>query len=82
MADVRTRLQEIFRDVFDDDEIVLEDAMTADDILAWDSLEHINLLIATEKEFGVTFTTAEVSTLKEPDQNVGTFLEMIQSKIS
>lgn len=74
-------MQEIFRDVFDDDEIILTDDMTANDIVGWDSLMHINLIIAVEKRFGIKFATAEISGLKAEDQNVGTFLQLLDSKV-
>ena len=48
------RLEEVFRDVFDDDGIVLYEDTTADDIDDWDSIEHITLIAAVEKEFGMT----------------------------
>jgi len=81
MAEVRERLQSVFREVFDDPELVLSDAMTAADIDGWDSLMHINLIIAVEKRFAIKFATAEISRMKEPDQNVGTFIQMIDNKI-
>ena len=49
--EVFEKLNEVFRDVFDDEEITVTDATTADDIEEWDSLEHINLLAAVEQEF-------------------------------
>jgi acyl carrier protein len=73
---IRDRLQAIFRDVFDDDSIVIRDSMTADDIEDWDSLTHINLVVATEKEFNTRFVLAEVKALK----NVGEFIAMIKQK--
>jgi acyl carrier protein len=73
---VRDRLQGIFRDVFDDDGIVLFDAMTANDIADWDSLTHISLVVASEKEFKTRFILKEVKALK----NVGEFIAMIRQK--
>jgi acyl carrier protein len=73
---VRERLQGIFRDVFDDDSIVIFDAMTADDIADWDSLTHISLVVASEKEFRTRFVLKEVKALK----NVGEFIAMIRQK--
>ena len=71
-------LQVVFRDIFDDDEIILHEKMTAEDIEDWDSLMHINLIIAIEKRFNVKFTIKDVMGL----QNVGQFLEMLAGKIS
>lgn len=80
MADVRAVLQEVFRQVFDDPTIVLRDEMTAADVEGWDSVTHIDLLIAVEKALGIRFATAEMSRLKEPDQNIGSFIRLIESK--
>jgi acyl carrier protein len=81
VADVRAVLQEVFRQVFDDPTIVLKDDMTAGDVEGWDSVTHIDLLIAVEKALGIKFATAEMSRLKEPDQNIGSFIRLIESKL-
>jgi acyl carrier protein len=71
------KLQEIFRDVFEDDEIVLSADMTAEDIEDWDSLMHIQLIVAAEKGFNTKFSTAEVLALK----NVGDFVNLVDKKL-
>ena len=71
------RLQEVFRDVFDDDDIVISNETTAEDIESWDSLTHVQLIVAVEKEFSVKFYTVEVMKLK----NVGEFIELINKKV-
>jgi acyl carrier protein len=81
MNGVRERLQMVFRTVFNDDAITLRDEMSANDIEDWDSLQHINLIIAVEKSFGIRFATAEISGLKDPGQNVGTFAQLIERKL-
>jgi acyl carrier protein len=81
LRDVRAELQEIFRQVFDDPTIVLKDEMTAADVEGWDSVTHIDLLIAVERAMGIKFATAEMSRLKEPDQNIGSFIRLIESKL-
>ena len=68
---------EVFRDVFDDEEITVTDATTADDIEDWDSLEHINLLAAVEQEFGMKFNMGQVVSMK----NVGEMADIIISQI-
>ena len=70
-------LNEVFRDVFDDESIVVTDETTADDIEDWDSLEHINLLAAVEQQFGVKFNMGQIVTL----QNVGEMVDLIESMI-
>lgn len=73
---VKSRLTSVFRDVFDDDDIELTDETTADDIEAWDSLEHITLISAVEKEFKMRFTMKEVSGMK----NVGEMMNIIAER--
>lgn len=66
-------LNEVFQDVFDDDTIAVTDATTVADIEDWDSLEHINLIVAVEKKFGVKFSMGEVTGMK----NVGEMADII-----
>jgi acyl carrier protein len=80
MEEIRDRVQEVFREVFEDPAIVLNDRMTAEDVVGWDSLAHINLVIALEKRLGVKFAVAEISRLKEVGSNVGTMLELVARK--
>jgi len=82
MDDVRERLQSVFREVFNDFSLVLRDEMTAEDIDGWDSLAHINLIIAVERALGIKFATAEISRTKEPDQNIGSFVRLVAGKAS
>ncbi len=77
-AQIREQLTGIFRDVFDDDSIHIFDAMTAKDIEDWDSLNHINLIVAVEGSFKVKFTTKEVTNLA----NVGELVTLITQKLS
>ena len=66
-------VQQIFRDNFDDEELVITRETCADDIEDWDSLEQINLLTAIEKKFGLKFQLADVRGLA----NVGDLLDLI-----
>lgn len=66
-------LSELFREVFDDDALVLTPASSAADIAGWDSLNHISLLVAAEMRFGVKFRGAEMEDL----QNVGELAALI-----
>jgi acyl carrier protein len=77
MNEIRDRLQNIFRDVFDDSSIILQDEMSAKDIEEWDSLTHIQLIVTTEQQFNIRFMTAEIAELK----NVGEFLKLIKKKL-
>jgi acyl carrier protein len=69
-------LTQVFRDVFDDDDIVLTAATTAQDVEGWDSQAHVNLIVAAEMRFGVRFRTAELESLHD----VGQFARLIESK--
>ena len=71
--EVFAALDEVFQDEFDDDTLHLTDATTADDIEDWDSLEHINLVVAVERRFGIKFTMGEVTGMK----NVGEMVDII-----
>lgn len=76
-SEVFERLNNVFRDVFDDDTIVVTEETTSSDIEDWDSLEHINLIVAVEQEFGMKFNMNEVTTMK----NVGDMVNIIISRI-
>jgi acyl carrier protein len=70
---IKDRLQNIFIDVFDDESIKIWDEMSAADLDEWDSLMHITLVVATEKEFKVKLNVVEVSELK----NVGEMIDLL-----
>jgi acyl carrier protein len=73
---VYEQLNEVFRNVFDDDSIVVNDSTTSADIEDWDSLEHIDLCVAVEKKFGFKFTMGEANKLK----NVGEMVNIIMER--
>lgn len=70
------RLNRVFREVFDDEEIILQDTTTADDIEDWDSFEHINLVVAVESEFSFKIPMGKVITMKNVGEMVDIILEM------
>lgn len=74
---VKEKLQEVFRFVFDDEEIELFDGMTSEDVEDWDSLMHISLINEIEKQFNIRFTTEEITETK----NVGEFIKVIKAKL-
>lgn len=76
-TELYSRLTKVFRDVFDDDEIVVRPELTADDVDEWDSLKHIRLILSVEEAFRIRLSAAEVSRLN----NVGEFATLIESKI-
>jgi acyl carrier protein len=71
------KLQDIFRDVFNDDGIILSETTTSSDIDDWDSLAHIQLITEIEKSFGIRFTVQEAVSA----ENVKEFTELIDSKL-
>ncbi len=77
MKEVMKTLNAIFREVFDDATLVIDEHTTANDIEDWDSLEQINLILACQERFGLTFDMSEVERMK----NVGDMAEMIERKL-
>ena len=71
-------VQDIFRDIFDDDELLLKNSTNSDDIEDWDSLNHINLVSAIEKEFEIRFALGELSELKD----VGGMIDLMLFKLT
>ena len=76
-TDVYRELTEIFREVFDDDSIVLTPQTTAADIRDWDSAAHVNLVVAIESRMKIRFKTFEIESL----HNVGHLVELIETKL-
>lgn len=74
--DIQQRLTSVFRDVFDDDTLILRPDLTADDVENWDSLTHIDMITAVEREFAIRFTTGDISSMK----NVDDLMALIQKK--
>lgn len=75
---IKQELQEIFRDIFWDDELEIFDEMTSDDVEDWDSLSHIKLINEIERRFNIEFTTDEIMKTR----NVGEFIGLIEDKIN
>lgn len=71
------KLNDIFRNNFDDDEIELKEETSSADIADWDSLEQINLVVAIQDTFGVKFNIDEVNAIK----NVGKMVDFILEKM-
>lgn len=61
--EIMQKVNDIFKDVFDDDELVINENTTPEDIEDWDSLEQINIIMAIGEEFGIKFDLEEVSKL-------------------
>lgn len=76
-SDIMARVQEVFRDELELNDLVLTDETTADDVEEWDSLSHVQLVVALEKAFNVKFTSREILSW----DNVGDLVDCIDKKI-
>lgn len=75
--EIYERLNEVFRDVFGDDDITVNDTTTANDIEGWDSLRHITLLASVEDEFDIEFSMGQTVKMK----NVGEMVDFIEEEV-
>lgn len=76
--DILERVNEIFWDVFDDEDLEINESTCADDIEDWDSLTHITLISAVENEFGFKFSMKEVQGM----QDVGEMIDIIEREMA
>ncbi len=70
-------ISKVFADTLDEDNIVLSESSKADDVEGWDSLTHVQLVVAVEKKFKIRFTAKEIQSWK----NVGELIDSINSKL-
>ena len=75
--DVLTELSGVFRQVFEDDTLIVTRATTANDIDVWDSIAHMILITVVEQKFGIRFALGELPTL----QNVGDMVDIIEKRL-
>ena len=75
--DILAKVQEVFREELVVEDLVLTDETTADDVEEWDSLSHVQLVVALEKAFGIKFTSREILSW----DNVGDLVDCIAGKI-
>jgi acyl carrier protein len=73
---IYSKLTAIFREVFDDETLVVSPALTAKDVPGWDSLRNIRLMLTVEKAYGIRLTASEIGKL----QDVGDLARLVQSK--
>ena len=74
--EILNKLTSIFREELENEDLVLQDETTAQDIEEWDSLSHIQLIVAIEKSFGVRFKSSEIQSWN----NVGEMIASLESK--
>lgn len=74
---IYAKLQTLFRELFEDDSIVLTPETTARDVERWDSLSHVDMMVMAEELFGIRFSTREVTGLP----NVGALVQVIERKV-
>jgi acyl carrier protein len=73
---ILSEVQTIFINVLDEEDIKLTEETTANDVEGWDSLTHIQLIVAIEKHFKIKFTSKEILSWK----NVGEMIDGIEKK--
>ncbi len=74
---VHERIQGVFRQVLARSDLTVQSTDTPADVPGWDSFNHVNLVLALEEEFGLTFSTAEIGKLA----SVGDFCCLIEGKL-
>ena len=75
--EIRARIQELLRDILDNDEVVLSDDMVASDVVDWDSTNHVRLIVALEEDLGIRFETDEIAA----PESVGQLVDLIAAKL-
>jgi acyl carrier protein len=77
MTEVWSRVNQVFQEVFGDDELAVTPETTAQDVEGWDSQMHVTLMVNIEKAFGIRFSSSEVASLK----NVGQLVDLIERRL-
>ena len=76
MDKTHQQLEQVFRDVFNDDSLVLRDEMTSHDVAGWDSVAHMNLMFSIESAFGIRFIGNELAEFK----NIGELKRYVEAR--
>lgn len=71
-------VENIFREIFDDENLKISESTKSDDIEGWDSLEHINIINSIEKQFKIKFDISEITRLT----NIDSFVDLINKKLN
>jgi acyl carrier protein len=75
--EVMAKLTSVFREVFEDETIVIRPDMTANDVAKWDSLSHVDMIVSVEDAFGIRLSTRAVASMK----NVGELVAAIEANL-
>ena len=75
--EILNRMNIVISDILDLKELSLSKNMVASDIEGWDSLNHINIIVAMENEFNIKFTLNDIKNLK----NIGDLIQLVENKI-
>ncbi len=76
-SEIYDELNQLFRELFSDDDITVNGETTADDVEGWDSFNHLSVIVAVETRFGIKMKTSELDGLA----NVGQLVSAIQAKL-
>lgn len=76
-TEIHDRLEQVFRNVFNDDDLELNDQTTAGDIPAWDSVNHVNLMFSLEQAFGIQFAGNELAEM----ENIGALKAYLAARV-
>ncbi|GHV36919.1 acyl carrier protein [Synergistales bacterium] len=74
--EIFSSLNEVFRDVFDEEDLTVDETTTAADVEGWDSFAHVNLVLSVERRFNMKFTMVEVTDMK----NVGAMVDILERR--
>lgn len=77
MRDLNSELTNIFRDIFEDDNLVVGRETTAADVPGWDSLQHVSLILRVESRFGIRLSSSEVADMK----SVGDLIDIVERRL-
>ena len=78
MRDLSTELTDIFRDVFEDDDLIIGRETTAKQVEGWDSLQHVSLILRVERHFGIRLSSANVADMN----SVGDLIDIIEQHLA